>query len=102
MDKDTGIVTVAAGAVLDREEDDTLELVITAEDHGSPERTTRVTMTISLLDENDNTPVFIPQFGYAVIVPEDTTVSSLLTTAVSLSLSHRLQTELPLSGSDGS
>ena len=87
VDKDTGIVTVAAGAVLDRETDDTLELVITAEDHGAPEMTTTVTMTITLQDENDNSPLFVPQFGYAVVISEDSTVGTLLTTAVSYSLS---------------
>ena len=84
VDKDTGIVTVAAGAMLDREVDQTLEFIITAEDHGSPEMTTSVTMTIILLDENDNTPLFIPQFGYAVIVPEDAAIGTPLITAVSL------------------
>lgn len=78
VDKNTGIVTVAPGAVLDREEDDTLILVITAEDHGSPENTGSVTMTITLLDENDNPPTFVPPFGYAVVAPEDEPVGSVL------------------------
>lgn len=83
VDKDTGVVTVAAGAVLDRETDQVLELIITAEDHATTRRTTLVTMTITLEDENDNIPVFTPQFGYAVVVPEDTKVGTVLTTAVS-------------------
>ena len=68
----------SSGAVLDREADGTLELVITAEDHGMPEMTGSVTMTITLLDENDNAPTFIPQFGYAVEVAENTPVGSVL------------------------
>ena len=40
-------------------------------------------MTITLLDENDNRPTFIPQFGYAVVVQEDKAVGSILMTAVS-------------------
>lgn len=73
-----------AGAVLDREEDDTLILVITAEDHGSPENTGSVTMTITLLDENDNPPTFVPPFGYAVVAPEDEPVGSVLLVPVSV------------------
>ena len=69
---------------MDREVDHSLELVITAEDHGTTPLITRVTMTITLLDENDNIPTFVPQFGYAVIAPEDTAVGSVLITAVSL------------------
>lgn len=72
-----------AGAVLDREDDDTLILVITAEDHGSPENTGSVTMTITLLDENDNPPTFVPPFGYAVVAPEDEPVGSVLLVPVS-------------------
>lgn len=103
VDKNTGIVTVApgqsilplyvvrvynihcppAGAVLDREEDDTLILVITAEDHGSPENTGSVTMTITLLDENDNPPTFVPPFGYAVVAREDEPIGSVLLVPVS-------------------
>ena len=71
--------------MLDREEDETLVFTITAEDHGDPRLITRVTMTITLLDENDNPPTFVPPFGYAVLVPEDEVVGSILLTAVSLS-----------------
>ena len=85
VDKDTGVVTVAAGAVLDREVDHTLELILIAED--ADDRISRITMTINLEDENDNTPLFIPQFGYVVSVPEDTEVGSVLAIAVSISLS---------------
>ena len=84
VDKDTGVVTVAAGAVLDREADQTLELIITAEDAG--DRASSITMTITLEDENDNIPFFIPKFGYALSVPEDTEVGTVLTVAVSLPL----------------
>ena len=73
------------GAVLDREEDETLVFTITAEDHGTPTLITRVTMTITLLDENDNPPTFVPPFGYAVLVPEDEAVGTVLLTAVSAS-----------------
>ena len=40
-------------------------------------------MTITLLDENDNPPTFVPQFGYAVSVAENQGVGSVLHTAVS-------------------
>ena len=83
IDKDTGVVTVAAGAVLDREVDQTLELIITAEDRATSPRISRITMTITLEDENDNIPFFIPRFGYSLTVPEDTAVGTVLTIAVS-------------------
>lgn len=60
-----------------------LILIITAEDHGNPEMTGRVTMTITLLDENDNPPTFIPPFGYAVVASEDEPIGSVLLTPVS-------------------
>ena len=60
-----------------------LILIITAEDHGSPENTGSVTMTITLLDENDNPPTFVPPFGYAVVTPEDQPVGSVLLVPVS-------------------
>lgn len=60
-----------------------LILIITAEDHGSPENTGSVTMTITLLDENDNPPSFVPPFGYAVVTPEDQSVGSVLLVPVS-------------------
>ena len=78
------VVMLLSGAVLDREVDDILTLVITAEDHGVPENTGSVTMTISLLDENDNAPTFVPQFGYAVRVEENGRTGTLLLTVVTL------------------
>lgn len=81
-----GLTFLSTGAVLNREEDGTLVLIITAEDHGNPERTGSVTMTITLLDENDNPPTFVPQFGYSVLVPEDQEVGSVLLTVVSSAL----------------
>lgn len=65
-----------------------LILIITAEDHGSPENTGSVTMTITLLDENDNPPTFVPPFGYAVVTPEDEPVGSVLLVPVSGYVHH--------------
>nr|XP_027324124.2 protocadherin gamma-A5-like [Anas platyrhynchos] len=64
---------------LDREEAAFHELVLRAIDGGEPARTATVRIRVSVLDANDNAPVF-SQAVYAVRVPEDVPVSSTLLT----------------------
>ncbi|XP_071879388.1 protocadherin gamma-A5-like [Anas platyrhynchos] len=64
---------------LDREEAAFHELVLRAIDGGEPARTGTARIRVSVLDANDNAPVF-SQAVYAVRVPEDVPVSSTLLT----------------------
>ncbi|KAM9184655.1 protocadherin gamma-A5-like isoform 6-T6 [Mergus octosetaceus] len=64
---------------LDREEAAFHELVLRAMDGGEPSRTGTARIRVSVLDANDNAPVF-SQAVYAVRVPEDVPVGSTLLT----------------------
>ncbi|XP_032052710.1 protocadherin gamma-A10-like isoform X4 [Aythya fuligula] len=64
---------------LDREEAAFHELVLRASDGGEPARTGTARIRVSVLDANDNAPVF-SQAVYAVRVPEDVPVGSALLT----------------------
>ncbi|NXD88673.1 PCDGA protein, partial [Halcyon senegalensis] len=64
---------------LDREEAAFHELVLKASDGGEPARTGTARIRVSVLDANDNAPVFSPA-EYTVRVPEDVPVGSVLIT----------------------
>ncbi|XP_064244246.1 protocadherin gamma-A10-like [Passer domesticus] len=65
--------------VLDREEAAFHELVLRARDGGDPARTGTARIRVTVLDANDNAPVF-SQAEYTVRVPEDVPVGSVLVT----------------------
>ncbi|NXK43567.1 PCDGA protein, partial [Piprites chloris] len=64
---------------LDREEAVSHELVLRASDGGDPARTGTARIRVTVLDANDNAPVF-SQAEYTVRVPEDVPVGSVLVT----------------------
>ncbi|NWI59433.1 PCDGC protein, partial [Calyptomena viridis] len=64
---------------LDREEAAFHDLVLTAIDGGDPARTGTARSRVTVLDANDNAPVF-SQVEYTVRVPEDVPVGSVLVT----------------------
>ncbi|XP_053935685.1 protocadherin gamma-A10-like [Cuculus canorus] len=64
---------------LDREEAASHELVLRAMDGGEPSRTGTARLRVTVLDANDNAPVF-SQAEYTVRVPEDVPVGSTLVT----------------------
>ncbi|NXP95284.1 PCDGA protein, partial [Passerina amoena] len=64
---------------LDREEAAFHELVLRASDGGDPARTGTARIRVTVLDANDNAPVF-SQAEYTVRVPEDVPVGSVLVT----------------------
>ncbi|XP_039556636.1 protocadherin gamma-A10-like, partial [Passer montanus] len=67
--------------VLDREEAAFHELVLRAMDGGDPARTGTARIRVTVLDANDNAPVF-SQAEYTVRVPEDVPVGSTLVTVM--------------------
>ena len=64
---------------MDRERTSSFRLQIQAEDRGSPTKISNppFSLTVNILDENDNTPVFSPS-NYAADVPENTTVGATI------------------------
>ncbi|CAJ1065064.1 protocadherin Fat 4 isoform X1 [Xyrichtys novacula] len=55
---------------LDREQVDTLTITVTAADNGSPRMATTISLTVHIVDVNDNDPEFI-QSNYSLTVRED-------------------------------
>ncbi|NXQ50436.1 PCDG2 protein, partial [Catharus fuscescens] len=68
---------------LDREEAAFHELVLRASDGGDPARTGTARIRVTVLDANDNAPVF-SQAEYTVSVPEDVPVGSTLVTVTAV------------------
>ncbi|XP_076446801.1 cadherin-23-like [Babylonia areolata] len=73
----TGIVTVGPGALLDREADDSFSLQLLALDRGDPPRSSTTTLSVSLLDVNDEKP-FFGQERRAVHLREDVAVGHVV------------------------
>lgn len=70
VDQDTGVITTAVE--LDREETDIYFLTLMAQDCSSTEpRVTTVNLTINVLDDNDNPPVFSSSL-YTISIPDRT------------------------------
>ncbi|XP_035858818.1 protocadherin gamma-A4-like [Sander lucioperca] len=66
---------------LDREEQHELRLLLTALDGGSPQRTGTATVHVTVLDANDNAPVF-SQTVYNAILPENSPLDTVVVTVV--------------------
>uniref|UniRef100_A0A8B9SKF1 Cadherin domain-containing protein n=1 Tax=Anas platyrhynchos TaxID=8839 RepID=A0A8B9SKF1_ANAPL len=81
---------------LDREEAAFHELVLRASDGGEPARTGTARIRVSVLDANDNAPVF-SQAVYAVRVPEDVPVGSTLLTLTATDADEGLNAEVKYS-----
>ena len=77
VDAQSGEITTAAR--LDREKKDRYTLFIVARDHGSPEKDNVTTVTIHVLDVNDNPPRFVNN-SFFVNVPEKLPVGTVVTT----------------------
>ncbi|NWV69892.1 PCDG7 protein, partial [Malurus elegans] len=74
---------------LEREEAAFHELVLRASDGGDPARTGTARIRVTVLDVNDNAPVF-SQAEYTVRVPEDVPVGSILITVTATDPDERL------------
>ncbi|XP_058268044.1 protocadherin beta-16-like isoform X35 [Hemibagrus wyckioides] len=75
---DKKIVYMVLYRELDREERNTLELILTAYDGGSPKKSGSMRIYISVLDANDNAPV-CKQSVYKAEVKENSPVGTILT-----------------------
>lgn len=77
----SGLITVAQGAILDREIRAMYELLVEARDDGTPRKSSSVTVTISITDENDNPPVF-EESDYFLSVRENLPLNQAFETAI--------------------
>ena len=64
-------------SVLDREQQDTYQLIIKAEDKGMPPKSSVMQITVRVKDQNDNDPVFHPK-QYQANISESTSVGTIL------------------------
>lgn len=60
---------------LDRERTANYSLEVTAKDRGDPPRSTKTTLLVTVLDMNDNSPVFDPK-QYSASVPENASIGA--------------------------
>ena len=73
IDSKTGVLSTSEK--LDREEAASYNLVITARDHGTPSLSSTVSVSVKVLDENDNTPKFsLPSYQASVL--ENTAINT--------------------------
>ncbi|KAJ9578812.1 hypothetical protein L9F63_004962, partial [Diploptera punctata] len=79
VDKDTGEIRVAQP--LDREVNDTIRFILTLEDevleNGSGNNIVQIPVSVLILDENDNAPIF-KNTPYEIEVPEDSTIGTTI------------------------
>jgi len=97
----SGAITVNGN--IDREMIDAVTLTVRATDMGNPPRTTNTTVMISIVDINDNIPVFSP-LSYKMNVSEATAISTLVVTVTATDAdetSPNNQNMYSLMGSDG-
>ncbi|KAK0090985.1 hypothetical protein PV326_003908 [Microctonus aethiopoides] len=73
IDSISGNIEIAENTTLDRERQSVLRFFVIASDMpqgGAEQRTTRVLVTVDILDVNDNAPSF-PQTSYTAVIPEN-------------------------------
>ncbi|XP_034453243.1 protocadherin gamma-A11-like isoform X34 [Hippoglossus hippoglossus] len=78
---------------LDREEKEELMLLLTAFDGGSPQRSGTVVIHVTVLDANDNVPVF-SQAVYKASLPENSPLDTLVTTISATDADDGLNSEV--------
>ncbi|XP_068596827.1 protocadherin beta-15-like [Brachionichthys hirsutus] len=64
---------------LDREKEHDINFVLTAVDGGNPQRSGSVNIIVTVLDANDNAPVF-DQTLYKAVIPEDSAIDTVVVT----------------------
>uniref|UniRef100_UPI0037E8A01B protocadherin gamma-A4-like n=1 Tax=Semicossyphus pulcher TaxID=241346 RepID=UPI0037E8A01B len=78
---------------LDREEQQELRLLLTALDGGSPQRTGTATVHVTVLDANDNAPVF-SKTVYEARLPENSPVGTVVVTVAATDADEGLNGEV--------
>ncbi|KAK7922739.1 hypothetical protein WMY93_009641 [Mugilogobius chulae] len=78
---------------LDREDNNELSLVLTAFDGGSPQRSGTVVIHVTVLDANDNAPVF-SQTVYKASLPENSPLDTLVITVTATDADEGINGEI--------
>ncbi|XP_072288409.1 protocadherin beta-16-like [Eucyclogobius newberryi] len=78
---------------LDREDNNEITLVLTAFDGGSPQRSGTVVIHVTVLDANDNTPVF-SQTVYKASLPENSAPDTLVITVTATDPDEGVNSEI--------
>uniref|UniRef100_G3Q1B6 Cadherin domain-containing protein n=1 Tax=Gasterosteus aculeatus aculeatus TaxID=481459 RepID=G3Q1B6_GASAC len=78
---------------LDREDKKEIMLLLTAFDGGSPQRSGTVVIQVTVLDANDNVPVF-SQAVYKATLPENSPVDTLVVTVSAIDADEGLNSEI--------
>ncbi|XP_033830457.2 protocadherin gamma-A11-like [Periophthalmus magnuspinnatus] len=78
---------------LDREENNEITLVLTAFDGGSPQRSGTVVIHVTVLDANDNAPVF-SQTVYKASLPENSSPDTLVITVTASDADEGVNSEI--------
>ncbi|XP_055015029.1 protocadherin gamma-A11-like, partial [Boleophthalmus pectinirostris] len=78
---------------LDREENNEITLVLTAFDGGSPQRSGTVVIHVTVLDANDNAPVF-SQTVYKASLPENSPPDTLVITVTATDADEGIHSEI--------
>ncbi|XP_078405899.1 uncharacterized protein LOC144685372 [Cetorhinus maximus] len=95
----TGTPNLVLGRSLDREQQPTHQLTLKAIDGGTPRRTGTTRIAITVVDVNDNAPVFEQDF-YQVTIPEDVPAGLLLLQVKAVDMDEGLNGEVVYSFSD--
>ena len=95
--------TISVNGPIDRETQDSYLLTVLIQDNGSPSLSIQVTVNVSVLDRNDNPPMFL-SLPYTFYTPEnitvDTTLGSIVVTDRDIGINANLVCHLSGSGSD--
>lgn len=73
---------------LDREQRSNYSLRVTAKDRGEPPRSSVTTVTVTVLDENDNSPVFDPR-QYSATVAENASIGASVLQVSAIEIYHK-------------
>ncbi|XP_067685436.1 cadherin-23-like [Haliotis asinina] len=97
IDPDTGVVTTKG--LIDRERKEQHVLTVTARDQNGVGRIGTATLTVNIVDENDNNPIV--SGTYSKIVPEDTKVGTIIDTITATDADSGRNSELTFDITDG-
>ncbi|XP_045061074.1 protocadherin gamma-A4-like isoform X23 [Coregonus clupeaformis] len=76
---DTNVIELVLDTKLDREQERELKLLLSASDGGTPQRSGTVIIHVTVLDANDNAPVF-SQAVYKASLPENSPLDTVVVT----------------------
>ena len=86
-------VRIIVDGELDREKLEYYEIVVVAEDGGDPPRTAEINVNVTILDDNDNKPLFKQAF-YNISVNEDIVLHTVIATVIATDIDKGINGEI--------